>query len=714
MSKPTALKLAFNTHKKHFCGIGSVKTNIGHLDTAAGAAGLIKTVLALKHCLIPPSLHFHAPNPKLDLENSPFYVVSKLTPWQTVGNQPRRAGVSSLGIGGTNAHVIVEEAPLEDETRPAQQQYRLILLSARTPNGLAQARQNLAKQLESNPQIDLCNMAYTLQVGRRTFEYRQMTVCQDIPAVLENLASDVPDKAPAAFCPGTSRGKIVFLFPGQGSQYVNMGLGLYETQPVFRQELDRCFKILDPLVGYDIKQVLYPSIEDHESNGSDRTNIINQTQIAQPLLFSIQYALVKLLLHWGIRPDAMMGHSIGEYAAAHLAGVFSLEDALKLVAARGRLMQGLPRGAMLGVPLSEDELAPMMEEYRDISIAAVNNKSRCVVSGPADAIDVFETALKEKGCNTRRLHTSHAFHSQMMDPILMEFEEEVRRISPAKPTIPYISNLSGNWIKDGDVVEPVYWSRHLRRTVRFSHGLDVLMREDKAIFVEVGPGRTLTTMVKGHEARKTAHSAVTLMRHPEENIPDDLFLLNGIGQLWLSGADIRWSDLYTGEKVSRISLPGYPFEKVRCMLDKSLLKKAAAVLAVLADSPQEQEPDAANTFNAASECSSPAESGPLNGFIPQQVQSPRNEFEKKIAIIWQEVLGFEQVGIYNNFFDLNGDSLSATQVISRVKDTFKVDVPLKVFFAEPTVAQLASMVKTLLVEKIKNLSPEEKKKLAGG
>jgi len=667
---------------------------------------LIKTILALKHRLIPPSLHFRAPNPKLDLENSPFYVVSRLTPWKTGDNQPRRAGVSSLGIGGTNAHVIVEEAPIDyihnigDKPPTAGGKQRLILLSARTRTGLEQVARDLVNHLEDNPHIDFPGMAYTLQVGRRAFEYRKMTVCPDIRGTVENLSSTVPGKAPAAFCPGSSRGKIVFLFPGQGSQYVDMGLGLYKTQPVFREEMDRCFEILGPLTGCNPREIVYPP------NGVNNPDRLNRTEIAQPLLFAVEYALAKLLIRWGIVPGAMMGHSIGEYTAAYFAGVFSLEDALKLVAARGRSMQGMPAGAMLGVPLSEEELVPLLKEYVDISIAAVNNTSRCVVSGPHDAVDAFEAHLKEKGCDTRRIHTSHAFHSRMMDPVLREFEEEVKRVPRSKPNVPYISNLSGHWIKDREVVDPAYWSRHLRGTVRFSRGLDVLLKEEGAVFIEVGPGRALSTMVNRHEAKKDGQAAVTLLRHPGQDVPDDRFLLNGIGQLWLHGVDIHWPGLYPGEEISRISLPGYPFEKKRFWLDDGLFKKAVKMLTAFNVSPRAQAGD-------GEKYAVPFETGPSTGFILEEFQAPRNEFEKKIAGIWEEVLGFEQVGIFHNFFDLNGDSLSATQVISRVKDTFGVDVPLKDFFVEPTVARLAQVVKTLLVEKIKNLSPEEKKKLAG-
>ncbi|MCU0286012.1 MAG: acyltransferase domain-containing protein, partial [Acidobacteria bacterium] len=699
-----ALKLAFNTRKKNFCGIGSVKTNIGHLDTAAGTTGLIKTILALKHHLIPASLHFHAPNPKLDLENSPFYVVSRLTPWQAGSNQPRRAGVSSLGIGGTNAHVIVEEntpGNIQEIPQTRIKKNHLLLLSARTRPGLEQATQNLVKYLENNLNIDPANMAYTLQVGRRAFEYREILACPDIHTAVENLS-----KAPMAFCPGVFTGKIVFLFPGQGSQYVNMGSGLYKTEPLFREELDRCLEILAPLVKHDMKEILYPG------TGNFLVTNIDQTEIAQPLIFSIQYALSRLLNHYGIIPAAVMGHSIGEYVAAHLAGVFSLEDALKLVAVRGQLMQELPPGAMLGVPLPVEELTSILKNYPDISLAAVNNISQCVVSGPHEAIEKLSVYLKEKGCDSRRIHTSHAFHSRMMEPILAKFTTEALHISRSKPKIPYISNLTGEWISEQEVMDPAYWSRHLRGTVQFSRGLELLMKEDSSIFIEIGPGRSLSTMVNRHEAKKAGHIVVALMRHPHENIPDDYTLLNAIGQLWLYGVDIHWPNLYPKGKVTRITLPGYPFEKINFRVDDGLLKNVLKMITSFnVTNVNPPAPQEAQAF--ASEIA-PPRNRTVIGVMAEEFQAPRNEFEKKIVLMWQEVLGFDKISIHHNFFNLNGDSLSATQIISRVKDAFQVEVPLKDFFAEPTVAQLAQKVKLLLVEKIKNLSPAEKQKIVRG
>ncbi len=695
-----ALKLAFNTSKKQFCGIGSVKTNIGHLDTAAGAAGLIKTILALKHRVLPPSLHFHAPNAKLGIADSPFYVLSQLTPWLTPGNLPRRAGVSSLGIGGTNAHVIVEEFSAPIPRRINKRPHRLLLLSARTRSSLQRVTDHLLQHVQNNPGLDFANLTYTLQAGRHPMPYRKITVCSDLSAAVENLSSPLPGKVTAAFCPEATPGKVVFLFPSQGSQYVNMGFELYQTEPVFRAQMDRCFAILLPLMGVNLKEILYPT-PSSESAQPQTMHAIFQIKNALPLIFTICYALAQLLITWGITPFAMMGHSIGEYVAACLAGVFSLEEALAIVVTRGQLMQRMPGGAMLSVNLPAAQLEPLLLTRPEISLAAINSSSLCVLSGPREALEIFGLELMTKGCEIRPLHTSHAGHSPLLDPILDTFAAKVKQITLNKPQIPYISNLSGTWITADEVLNPSYWSRHLRHTVQFSAGLDVLLKEENVIFIEVGPGRTLTTMLNHHDAKKPAHVSVNLMRHPRENVPDDLFFLQGIGQLWLYGLNLHWSQLFSGETIKRISLPGYPFEKTRYWLDESVFQKALDMLPTLAVTPPIPETEEKETSEMSA------------GVILEEYQPPRNEFEKKITRLWQEVLGFEQIGIYHNFFHLNGDSLTATQVISRIKELFMVEVPLKDFFAEPTIASLAQRVKALLVDRIKNLSPAEKKKLAG-
>jgi acyl transferase domain-containing protein len=562
-----ALKMAFNTKKKGYCSIGSVKSNIGHLDVAAGIAGFIKTVLVLKHKLIPPSLHFHDPNPAIDFDNSPFYVNKELREWKN-DEYPLSAGVSSFGIGGTNIHVILEEAPavFPDGASPSTGagDYRLLLLSAGSQTALDKMTGHWVDYLRSNPGIDFADAAYTLQVGRKTFNHRKMTVCRGTAEAVDLLSSHGAGKVHTNVLMKENP-PVIFMFPGQGAQYVNMGLELYKTEALFRQELDRCFDILKPLVNRDIKAVLYP--------GESTLEGINQTEITQPVIFAFEYALAKLLMAWGVNPYAMIGHSIGEYTAACLAGVFSLEDALHLVVWRGKLMQEVPSGAMLGVPLPEEELLPFLNEH--ISLAAVNSSSHCVVSGTHQAMDAFAADMKKRGYETSRLHTSHAFHSAMMDPVLEEFEAQVRNITFNKPEIPYISNVSGEWLTPDDGNNPGYWKRHLRETVRFSRGLEELLKEEHAVFIEVGPGKVLSTFIRQHNGKGDGHHTVHLIRHPKEDISDRYRLFNALGQIWLYGGRIDWEGFYTHEKRRRVSLPTYPFEGQRYWIDADFSKAGA-------------------------------------------------------------------------------------------------------------------------------------------
>jgi phthiocerol/phenolphthiocerol synthesis type-I polyketide synthase E len=574
-----ALKLAFDTDKKGFCALGSVKTNIGHLDSAAGIAGFIKAVLALYHRQIPPSLHFEKPNPKIDFQDSPFYVSAKRKEWQANGF-PLRAGVSSFGIGGTNAHVVLQEWREdrgEEDRREKEECPRLIVLSAKTETALNKMTENLVDYLKQslndpgNP-VNLANFSYTLQVGRKRFPHRRTAVCSTVDEAVEVLSNPGSPQRYTFFSTGDKR-PVIFMFPGQGAQYVDMGRQLYQQEPVFRKEMDRCFEILNPLMNYDLKEILYRS---DRSDSSD----INRTEITQPLIFVFEYALAKLLMAWGIGPYAMIGHSIGEYTAAHLSGVFSLEQALKLVVLRGNLMQQMPAGSMLSVSLAEEALTPLLAltENAGAALAAVNSPGFCTVSGPDDAIAALEKQLQEKGCECRRLHTSHAFHSAMMDPILDQFEAAVRDLSPGRPQIPYISNLTGNWITVDQAADPVYWANHLRRTVRFGDGVSLLLKEENSIFLEVGPGMVLSTFVNKHSAKTPFQKVLNLVRHPKEKLSDHAFLLNKIGQLWLYGQTIDWKGFYAPDndvdmgrekvKPQRLSMPKYPFERQRYWIDR--------------------------------------------------------------------------------------------------------------------------------------------------
>jgi acyl transferase domain-containing protein/thioesterase domain-containing protein/acyl carrier protein len=551
-----ALTKAFraSTQKKNFCAIGSVKTNIGHLDTASGVTGLIKTVQALKHQSLPPSLHFENPNPKIDFANSPFYVNDKLSEWHKNGS-PRRAGVSSFGIGGTNAHVVLEEAPsLRGQGgRGAEGQgrnYQMLVVSAKSESALDIATQNLITHLKQHPELNLADAAYTLAFGRKAFNHRRIVVCsesQEAVTALSKLNQQVFTNTQESKQPS-----ITFMFSGQGSQYVNMGLELYQVEPIFREQIDKCSEFLKPDLGLDLRDVLYPS----EAQAEIAAQQLKQTAITQPALFVIEYALAQLWMSWGVRPQAMIGHSIGEYVAACIAGVFSLEDALSLVVGRGRLMQQMPAGAMLAIPLTETEARSHLNE--NLSLAVINARSSCVIAGTIAEIDVLAQQLPE----SRRLHTSHAFHSQMMEPILKPFVEQVKKVKLNPPEIPYISNVTGTWITAAEATNPNYWAQHLCQTVRFADGVEQLMEDSQRILLEVGPGRTLMTLAK----QRPNHDAALILsslRHPQQQQSDVAFLLTALGRLWLAGVEIDWLEFYTAEQRYRVPLPTYPFERQR-------------------------------------------------------------------------------------------------------------------------------------------------------
>ncbi|MGH8761737.1 MAG: SDR family oxidoreductase [Nitrosospira sp.] len=551
-----ALTQAFreSTNRRGFCGIGSVKTNVGHLDAAAGVAGLIKTALALKHKTLPPSLNFERPNPQIDFSASPFYVNTAIKAWPE-GSTPRRAGVSSFGIGGTNVHVVLEEAPPAEQSGPSRP-WQLLMLSARSSHALDAMVARMHERLTMDSPLPLADVAYTLQIGRKEFTHRAITFCRDndeAARVLENRDTDrfltrhVMFENPA----------VAFLFPGQGAQYVDMARDLYEDEPVFRQELDRCFDLLKPHLDFDLRVLLYPGSD--ESDRAVSSARLEQTEVTQPALFVIEYALARLWMSWGVMPAAMIGHSIGEYVAACLAGVFSLEDALRLVTMRGRLLQRMETGGMLVVMLPEAEITPYLSG--SCNLAAVNGPELCVLSGPLTVIEAVEANLQNKGVITRQLHVSHAFHSAMIEPMLPVFLDMVASIALHSPKIPFFSNLSGDWITPQEAADPNYWGRHLRGTVRFDDGLRELLSNPARILLEVGPGETLVTLARRHPDVNPEQLILSSLPHPgKAHLAQKHFYL-ALGKLWLNGVVIDWKKFYADERRHHIPLPTYPFER---------------------------------------------------------------------------------------------------------------------------------------------------------
>ena len=554
-----ALTQAFRaaTSKKNFCAIGSVKSNIGHLDPAAGVAGLIKTVLCLEHKLLPPSLHFEEPNPAIDFANSPFYVNDKLSSWET-SDTPRRAAVSSFGIGGTNSHVVLEEAPEVGPIDSLKSEH-LLCISARSEASLENATANLLDHLKRHPGINPADLAYTCHVGRKAFNHRRTLVCNDQNNCITALETHDP-KVVLTGHEATDR-PIVFLFPGQGSQYVRMAGGLYETEATFRTEVDSCSEQLKQQFGFDLRELLYAQSLDSQ----EAARQLKQTAIAQPALFVIEYALAKLWIQWGLHPQSMMGHSIGEYVAACLAGVFSLEDSLRLVAERGRLMQQTSPGAMLSVPMSEKDVRRFLNGTLDV--AAANAPAHCVVSGPCEDIELLKAQLASDGFVSRQLETSHAFHSSLMDPVREPFAECLKRVAMHPPQIPFVSNVTGAWITDEQAMNIDYWTTHLRQQVKWAVGLDRIIEKPKLILLEVGPGQTLTTLASMQLGKTTEHMVIPSLRQASERTSDRAFLLKTLGRLWLSGTEINWSEFHADERNRRIPLPTYPFERKRYWLE---------------------------------------------------------------------------------------------------------------------------------------------------
>ncbi len=555
-----ALTEAFrrSSQKTESCGLGSVKTNIGHLGAAAGVAGFLKVILALQHRQLPPSLNFQRPNPAIDFAHSPFFVQQKLTEWKPASGK-RIAGISSFGIGGTNAHAVLEEAPVPEPSGPSRS-FQLLPLSANSAAALDRMRKNLGSYLQNNQTSGLADIAYTLQTGRKNLPHRQVFVCKNHEEAAAALGETDSSRLTMHHLE-SSHMDVVFMFPGQGSQYANMSLELYETEAEFRRQVDRCCEVLQSCMSLDLREILYPS----GSGAAGASERLEQTLLAQPALFVVEYAIAKLLMSWGLKPAALVGHSIGEYVAACLAGVFSLEDALRLVCARGELMQSLPTGSMLAVSAPEDEIAPLLE--RGLCLAAVNSPSLCVVSGETDVVKALEVELSKKGIATRHLHTSHAFHSRMMEPIIPTFACKAEEAVFHAPAIPIVSTVTGNWVSPSEMTLPAYWTRNLRQTVRFSDAIQELLKEPNRILLEVGPGNTLGTCARQHLNGSDKRLVLTTIRHPLDRTSDMAFMLNTLGRTWLAGVEPDWDSFYKNERRRRLPLPTYPFERQRYWIE---------------------------------------------------------------------------------------------------------------------------------------------------
>jgi acyl transferase domain-containing protein len=550
------------------CGLGSVKTNFGHLDAAAGVAGLIKAALMLKHGELVPSLHFHAPNPRIDFEDSPFRIVTRNAPWRAEG--PRRAGVSSFGIGGSNAHIVLGEPPVP---RPdgGEGGADVLVVSALTGSALERATDALVAHVERQPGLSLADVAFTLRAGRRAFPHRRAVACRDLAEGARLLASRDPRQV---FHAVADAGRpVAFLFSGQGAQHADMARGLYDAEPAFRAEVDACCEQLRPRLGLDLRELLFPAGGD----AADAGRRLAETRFTQPALFTIEHALARLWMDWGVRPTAMIGHSVGELVAACLAGVLERDTALALVAERARCMQECPPGAMTAVALPEDELRALLPPGLDLCV--VNGPEACVVGGPFEEIEGLEARLGERGVAHGRVPTSHAFHSRLMEPALAPFAAGLAGIELRPPRVPFVSNLTGTWITDAQATDPAYWVRQLRETVRFSEGLATLAADPRRALLEIGPGHTLVALARRQRPGVLAFASLP---HPRQADKADLFLLQTAARLWAHGVPVDLASRDRRSARRRLLLPTYPFERARYWLDGGTRSAPAAVPPVAA------------------------------------------------------------------------------------------------------------------------------------
>jgi amino acid adenylation domain-containing protein len=643
------LNMAFGTQAAHqYCAIGSIKSNMGHLTAAAGVAGFIKTALSLFHRQIPPSVNFTSPNPNIDFARSPFYVNRRLLDWQSQGT--RRAGVSSFGVGGTNVHLVLEEFETAPAKRLQARPMQLLSWSAKTEPSREAFGDKLKDYLSTQTDPNLPDLAYSLHTGRADFNFRRFLIAAQGSEAIEKLS------APLVLAESKKLDErfsdVVFMFPGQGAQFLNMGLELYRHEPVFQQAIDRCAAGLEPLLKDDIRKILFPAHLDQEA-----LEKINNTYYTQPAIFTIEYAMASLWLSWGIQPMALIGHSIGEFVAAHLAQVFSLEDGLRLIAARSAMMAGLPAGSMLAVKADFQSIADSLPS--DLSLAAINSPGSCVVAGPIDGVAEFGHQLEGRGISSKLLRTSHAFHSAMMDPILEPFERLVRSIKLSAPRIPIVSTVTGTWLTDAESMDPAYWTRHLRSPVRFADALRVVYEDGRKILLETGPGNVTTLLARQQAPKKStlAFSSLDLVEGQSAYYP----VLKALGQMWLNGIQPDWSAFYLGQGRKKLSsLPTYAFERKRYWVDP----KEVVRLPLAADRPALQ--DAALHQD-------------LENNVLQNNHMRKAALIDKVKAIVENTTGIdlEEVSAETGFMEIGLDSLLLTQVALNLKKEFRLPITFR-------------------------------------
>lgn len=649
------LTRAFRRHTDDsgFCRIGSLKSNVGHLVTAAGAAGVIKTALALHEERIPASIHFESPNPTIDFAASPFVVNARMTPWLR-GDEPRRAGVSSFGLGGTNAHAVLEEAPALPASTPAEGA-QLLVLSARTPAALGASVERLADHLQIHPDENLGDVAWTLAVGRKAFSHRIAIAADDAASALAALRS--PDtQAEAARSRPARGGEIVFMFPGQGATYPGMGRGLYGRESMFRDAVDECATLLQGELGFDLRERLF----------GDDPEALLPTSVMQPATFVVEYALARWWMSQGVVPAAMIGHSVGEFVAATLAGVFDLADALRLVARRGALMQAQPAGSMLSVRLPADALQSRLPD--GVSLAAENSPLASVVAGPSEAVAAFQAQLEGEGIACRLLRTSHAFHSAMMQPVVEPFRAVVASVRMQAPTLPIVSTVTGEVLDAATATSADYWARHLREAVRFSPALQTLLDDPARLLLEVGPRGTLNALARQQPAvqKQRIAAVASLSDNPDSERRD---LLAAAGRLWSHGAAIDPAAFDRREIRHRLRLPTYPFERQRYWVEAVVANTSNVV-------PHPAVAAVARTQTVLETVMPQSATPAAVPAAPAAATGRRERLIGQLRGLFENVAGFDMADadVDTNFIELGLDSLMLTQVAVQLQKTF--DMPI--------------------------------------
>ncbi len=648
---------AMSTPDTGFALLGSVKTNIGHTDVAAGVHGLIKVALSLQHRLIPATLHFRTPNPALDLPASPFSVNTAAMPWPETDRR-RRAGVNSIGLGGTNAHVIVEEAPQisDDEGRSAWD-HQLLPLSARSPAALTTMSAGLAEHLRTARNLPLADVAWTLQAGRHPFACRAFVVAANHDDAVRALTGTEDSRLVTSAHPAPAEPReTVFLFPGQGGQYVGMAEDLYRRLTAFRVDVDACAEHAAPLLGTDLRTVLFRDRREESAVRAARRRLAT-IACGQAAVFTVEYALARLWQAWGVQPAVVAGHSLGAYAAAAIAGVLSLPDAMTLVLERARLLSEQPAGAMLVLPLPVEDLAPRLGP--ELSLAAINGPAQCVVAGPRDAVNAFQGRMASRGVDSQLLPISYAAHSHMVEPLLAAFEKVVASVELKPPMIPWVSDRTGRPVSPVEATDPAYWSMHMRQTVNFSAVLATVLDHGNRALVEVGPGQALNSLVRQHPAYAADRPVVPSMPHSFESVSGPAVLLASAGRLWQAGVPIDWAALHASDRRRRVSLPVYPFERRRFRIDQPADIEDAVTVTPKADRAAEAR---------------------LTGT------------QAVVAAAYRSILGTDQVDAGRSFFDLGGDSLLAARVAAILRRELGVQVGVRLIFQAPTVASLARAI----------------------